>query len=345
MFNEIIINKENLINNIRQVRLNNPNSQVCAMVKANAYGLGLNQVVKMAREYVDCFGVACLFEAKKVFRLTDLPILIVGPIDRKKPDNRFIYTCHSLDDVKFLAKYNIELNVHLKINTGMNRYGISSLNEFSETLSLIKSSKLNFKGLFTHFATCDEQVDRQYKKFLKFVNIAKLNGFDPIIHADNSGVNNKCNHHLDMVRIGFDLYCSDCGNFKPVVKIKSKVVQINVLKKGEMVGYNNRCIVEKKSKVAVVPIGYADGFDMSYIGKFLYVKCCACKVLNICMDCLMLDVSKTDIKKGDEIYILDKFNSLKSYANFSNTIEYEVMTKFSSIRARRKVINSYLREQ
>ena len=323
MFNEIIINKQNLINNVRQVRLNNPNSMVCAMVKA-------------IKDHVDYFGVACLFEAKRVRRFTNLPILIVGPLERKKPDDRFIYTCHSLDDVLFLAKYNIEINIHLKLNTGMNRFGFCDINEFTETLEIIKSSKLKLIGLFTHFATCDNMVEVQFKKFKKFIKTIKEYNENIIIHTDNSEVNKIYNHNLDMVRIGFDLYYGRTYNFKPIVEIKSKVVQINIVKKGEMIGYSSRCVVDKKTIVAVIPIGYADGFDMSYIGKYVYIKDKPCKVLNICMDCFMLDVSKVDIKKGDEIYILNRFNSIDSYADYSNTIEYEVMTKFSNLRARRK---------
>ncbi len=337
MFNQIIISKNNLINNIRQVRLNNPNSKVCAMVKANAYGLGMTQVVKTIREYVDYFGVACLFEAKKVRRLTNLPILIVGPLEKRKPDERFIYTCHCLQDVVFLAKYDMEIAIHLKINSGMNRFGFSDIKEFELALQEIKKSKLKLVGIFTHFATCDEMVGVQYKKFSKFIEITKKYQDDIIIHADNSEVNKRYNHHLDMVRIGFDLYYNSLDGFNSVVEIKSKVVQINIVKKGSMVGYNNRCVVDKKTRVASIPIGYADGFDMSYIGKDIYVKGCACKVLNICMDCFLLDVTKVDIKKGDEIYILDRFNSIKSYADFINTIEYEVMTKFSNLRASRKI--------
>ncbi|MBR1988264.1 MAG: alanine racemase [Clostridia bacterium] len=344
MLNQFIINKQNLINNIRQVRLNNPNSQICAMVKANAYGVGMTKVVKILRNYVDCFGVACLFEAKKVRRSTDTPILIVGPLERKKPDDRFIYTCHSLDDVMFLAKYDIKIKIHLKINSGMNRYGISTIDEFEKVLEIINKSKLELVGVFTHFATCDKNVDIQYKRFLKFVNYLHARGLNLIVHADNSEVNKSYNHHLDMVRVGFDIYYGESCGFKSVVEIKTKVVQINNAKKGEMVGYSNRCIVEKKTKVAILPIGYADGFDMAYIGKMIFVNGVACKVLNICMDCFMMDVTKVDIKKGDEIYILNRFNSIKSYADFINTIEYEVMTKFSSIRATRKVVNSYLLE-
>ena len=97
-------------------------------------------------------------------------------------------------------------------------------------------------------------------------------------------------------------------------------------------------IAKNNTKIAIVPIGYADGFDMKYIGIDLIVKGKKCKVLNICMDCFMLDITNTDIKKGDEIYILNKFNTLKLYADYNLTSQYETMIKFSFIRAERVIV-------
>lgn len=339
MFNEILINKTNLINNIKQVKSKNQNSKICAMVKANAYGVGVKQVVKILENYVDFWGVACFFEANAIKNLTNKKILIVGPLENKNINERFSYTCSSIEDVKFLIKLNKKINIHIKINSGMNRYGLSDFKEFKQILKLVKNSQLEFEGIFTHFATADKFVNFQYNYFLKFVHIAKKYGFNPIVHADNSVVNEKFNHNLDMVRIGFDLYNKSSENFKPVVEIKSKIVQINKVKKGNLVGYNYRFVAKKSMQVAVIPIGYADGFDMHYLNLSLNISNKNCKILNICMDCFMLDVSDIKIKKGDEIYILNHIKPLSLYANYSNTSEYEVMTKFSKLRAVRKVIN------
>ena len=338
MFNEMIIHKKNLINNIKQVRFENPNSKICAMVKANAYGVGLNEVVQVIDEYVDFFGVACFFEAKMLNNLTSKKILIVGALEFADIDETFSYACGSVNDIEYLISLNKSINIHLKINSGMNRFGFKDIKSFKKALNLISSSKLIIEGIFTHFATCDEFVKEQTKVFKRFVKIVNAHGYYPIVHADNSFVNEKFNHHYDMVRIGFNLYNRNGGWFLPVVEIKSRVVQTYNVKKGELVGYNYRFVADKNMKIAVVPIGYADGFSLRYIGLNLVVKGVECKVLNVCMDCFMLDISKVKIKKGEEIYVLNKFNSLTKYSSYEEISDYEIMTRFSAIRAKRIIV-------
>lgn len=338
MFNKILIHKDNLINNIKQVKFENPNSKICAMVKANAYGVGLKQVVQVLNDYVDFFGVACFFEAKQVKKISDKKILIVGPIEKENLDEGFSYTCGSIDDVKYLISLKKPINVHLKINTGMNRYGFKEVKEFKKALNLIAHSQLTIEGMFTHFATTDEFVNIQFKIFNNFTKICNQYGFYPIVHTDNSLANEKFNHHMNMVRVGFNLYNRDQGWFLPVAEIKSEVVQTYDIKKRELVGYNYRFVAQKNTKIAIIPIGYADGFDLKYINMNININGKICKIINICMDCFMLDITNTNIKKGDEIYILNKFNSLKMYADYLCTSEYEIMTKFSHLRGKRIII-------
>lgn len=338
MFNKLIIHKDNLINNIKQVRFENPNSKVCAMVKANAYGVGIKQVVTILEDYVDFWGVACFFEAKQIKSITNKKILIVGALEKDHIEDDISYSCGDIEDVKFLVSLNRPINIHLKINTGMNRYGFKDIKSFKKALLLISKSSLVLEGVFTHFATVDEKVSEQMQVFKKYIKECHSFGFYPIVHADNSFVNEKFNHHLDMVRTGFNLYNKDEGWFLPVVEIKSEIVQVQNVNKGELVGYDYRFVAKNNMKVAVIPVGYADGFDMKYIGLELDVDGVKCKVLNICMDCFMLDISKTKLKKGDKIYLLNKFNSLNKFATYLETSQYEIMTKFSNIRCERVII-------
>lgn len=340
MFNNILINKDNLINNIKQVKENNLNSKICAMVKANAYGVGQQEVVEILNNYVDYFGVACFFEAQNIKKLTNKKILIVGPLEKVEIDKSFSYTCHSLQDVEFLIGKNIKLNVHLKVNSGMNRYGFSSVKEFKYAIKKIKKSNLILEGVFTHFATSDNFVKKQMVVFDKYLKVVKKFKLNPIVHADNSIVQEKLNHNLNMVRVGFCLYNQNDEKYKPVVEIKSKVVQINKVKKEDLVGYEYRFVADKKLKVAVVPIGYADGLDLRLIGFELNVRGEKCKILNICMDCFMLDITNVNVKKEDYIYILNKYNPLKSYANYLKISEYQVMCNFSKMRANRLIFSS-----
>ncbi len=340
MFNYIIINKDNLINNIKQVKQNKPNSKICAMVKANAYGVGHKQVVEILNDYVDYFGVACFFEAQSIKNLTKKKILIVGALEKQEIDKTFSYTCHSLEDVEYLINTNKEINIHLKVNTGMNRYGFSSCKEFKIALKKIKKSKLILEGVFTHFATSDNFVDMQVLEFQKYLKILKKLKLNPIIHADNSCVQENFDHNFDMVRVGFCLYNQNDERYKPVVQIKTKVVQINNIRKADLVGYDYRYVANNKMKIAVLPIGYADGLDLRLIGFELNIKGKTCKILNICMDCCMIDIGNLSIKKEDCIYILDKNNPLKNYANYLKISEYQVMCNFSYMRAMRLISSS-----
>ena len=340
MLNEIIINRYNLLRNLSFIKEQNPNSLICAMVKANAYGVGMKEIVKILDEKVDFFGVASAQEAVRLRKYTKNKILIFSPIERKSViDNDFSYTCCDIEDVEFLINKKVVANIHLKVNTGMNRYGFNSIKEFKRALSLIKKSKLKLEGVFTHFATSDDYVDKQMKIFNKYILVTKRAGFKPIIHADNSSVCELKNHHLDMVRIGFNLYNRFSDNFLPVAEIKSIITQIQEIKKGELVGYDRRFVAKKKMRVAIIPIGYADGLSLAYLGMKLNIKGQECEILNICMDCFMLDVTKLDVKKGDKIGILNNLNPISKFAKYRHTSEYEIMCNFSSVRATRRIIN------
>lgn len=338
MFNKFIIYKNNLINNIKQVKKENPNSKICAMVKANAYGVGDIEVVKTLNDYTDFFGVACFFEAERIKKHTSKPILILGAVEKQKIDECFRYSCGDMEDLKFLISLNKPIRIHLKINSGMNRYGFKEIKQFKKALNMISQSRLILEGVFTHFATTDDFVQVQMKIFNSFLRVCNNLNLNPIVHADNSFVNEKFNHGLDMVRVGFSLYNRSDGWFLPATEIKSEIVQVHNISKGELIGYDYRCVATKNMKIGVVPIGYADGFDLKLIGINLMVKNVLCKVLNISMDCFLIDITNTDIKKGEEIYILNKFNSLNHYAEYLETTPYEIMTKFKNMRAEKILI-------
>lgn len=333
MFTKKIIYKNNLINNAKQLKAHNPQSLICSMVKANAYGVGAKEVVKILNNYVDFFGVSNTTEAQQIQSLTTKKILIVGALEKYNINPKFSYTCHCLKDVLYLLKLNKKVKIHLKVNTGMNRFGFNSIIEFKQVLNILKSSNLILEGIFTHFATTDQFVDKQMSKFKQYILACKQANFNPIIHCDNSFVNEFKNHNLDMVRVGFNLYNRNDKKFAPAVKIKSKIVQINSLNIGDFAGYNKKYIATKKTNIAVIPIGYADGFDSRLIGIDICIKNKPCKIVNICMDCTLVDISNFNIKKDDDVWILNNVNSLKKYANYLQISEYEMMTKFSNIRA------------
>ena len=188
--------------------------------------------------------------------------------------------------------------------------------------------------MFTHFATDDDYVETQIARFSKSIKLVKKFGMNPIFHADNSRISINQNHGLDMVRVGYNLYLMDDKIFSSVVSIRSTVVELVKVKRGELVGYDRRFVAKKNMTVAIIPVGYADGFSIKYIGMNLIINNKPCLVLNVCMDCFMLDVTQIDIKKGDDIMILDHINSLNNYASHAHTSPYEVLLNFSHIRAK-----------
>ena len=332
MFNKFYISKSNLLHNLKLVK-EKTNAKVCAMVKANAYGVGLKEVVTILSNKVDFFGVVNSAEADYVRELTSNKILIVGPLEHKSLKD-YSYACCNLKDIKYLIAKNKKIYIHIKINTGMNRFGLN-ISQLKVALKLIAKSKLVVEGVFTHFATNDSFVDCQYRMFTKAVLLIKKHGYNPIVHADNSA--NITKHNLDMVRVGFKLY-NEHSPFKPIVKIMAKVLQVNTVNRGAVIGYDYNFVASKKMRVAVVSLGYADGFMHGLIGCNIFVKGKMCKVLNVCMDCFMLDVTDVNIKVGEDIYILNKKNTLFNYAKYLNTSPYEIGTNFSKIRAKKYLI-------
>lgn len=338
MFNKFFINKSNLIENINNIKAQKPNVKICAMVKANAYGVGAKEVVEILNDYVDFFGVVNSTEAENIKNLTNKKILITGGLDTSHIDSRFSYTCNSLEDVMALKQLDKPLNIHIKINTGMNRYGISKINEFKTCLNALKNSKLNLEGVYTHFATTDSFVEHQLLKFNKFISVLKQKGLSAIVHADNSHVFDTRHHNFDMARIGFNLYNNTTNGYKPVVTIKTTITQVNKVKSGDVVGYDRRFVANRPMKIAILPIGYADGFDLDYIGLKLNIAGTKCSVLNVCMDCFMLDITDTKLKKGDTVYILNNVNPLSLYAKYATTSEYLIMCRFGAIRADKEIV-------
>lgn len=371
-FTKKIVSKTKLLHNVDLIKSAlRPNCRLCAMVKANAYGHGLRNVVEILKDDVDFFGVANLTEALEVKKISNQKdVLIVGRTSdfEKTIKNEISFAIVSKEQFDKLleylhnyAKFNNEslyekTKIHIKINCGMNRFGINKLSEF---LYIYKqSTKFNIKveGVFTHFP-CVENVAIFEKQKLFFNRFLKEipNNQNPIIHIGGSGVifepNSKKsvyqlpNYFVDynMVRVGILLYgYGDKGklkNLKHAMKIVSKVVNILNVKKGEYVGYGTNFKAKSDMKIAVVPVGYADGLSRAY-GEVGYLKVVIKKdnkktkikcpiVGKICMDLTMIDITNVDVQIGDEVIVLDDADMM---ARKLKTISYEILTNFSKIR-------------
>ena len=354
-----IVNNKNLIYNIENYRkVIGENVKFCAVVKADAYGVGYRNICKTLYNYVDFFAVALVSEAKKLREYDkNSKILVLGMVSPKDfqwcAENNVSIILASNFQLKELLSISLNkpINIHIKINTGMNRLGFNTISQVKKVESeVVKNPNINIEGMLTHFATkfSDEDFIKQQKfKFDKFIK----NMDKPIIfHCSNSYVSsNLPQFNLDMVRVGFGMYGmieNSKIKTKPVVKITSQIVFIRNIKRGESVGYDRTFIAGRSTRVAVVSIGYADGLDRRLSNKFsLLVNGKFCRIIgNICMDVCMIDV--TDVKNvgvGTEVVIVggSGINSLNlsDYAKVLGTSVYDVLLKFDYKRMNTIYIN------
>lgn len=359
-FNNYIIDVNNLKNNYNQIKNYVGSSvKVCAMVKADAYGHGIKDVCT-ALKNADFFGVASALEARHIRKFNKkTSILIVGVVNPECvcwcAKNNVSVTVTSLEELKlfsYLVGYN-KLKVHLKVNSGLNRIGFNNINEFKKALKFIKYNfNIELEGVFTHFATKLNDVEfiiKQHERFLQFTKF--INNSNVIIHCCNSFATLMLkNYHHNMVRCGFNLYGWQLDykmQLKPVLSITSKVVFIHKVKPGETIGYDRTFIATKNLKIAVLPIGYADGFDRRLSNKLqVIINGKKAKVVgNICMDVCMVDVTNIkDVKVGSDVTLIGRNGGLEltpyHYANLLGTSPYEILLKFRHDRMNKIVLKN-----
>ena len=317
----------------------------CAVIKADAYGHGALRVSKeLEKDGVDYFGVANINEAISL-RNSGIatPIIILGYTNPIFVDSLIKYdltqTCFS----KVYAEQLLEnlhlkdkLRLHIKINSGMNRIGFNVSDEsVNEVLIICKNPRFDVEGIFTHFYGADTRkgVHEQFKLFSNFIKLVEESGFKfKIKHCCNSAATiNYPEYNMDMVRVGASLYginVTDKIKVEEAMSLKSRIVQIFDAKPGDSISYGGRFVVDKKMKVAVICVGYADGVRRSNFDKlFVTIGKKKCKVLGtICMDQLMVDVSNVKCKENQEVVVFGRGGeSIEKVAENNSTIAYEIM--------------------
>ena len=354
--NIFTIYPKHIINNILEFK-KYTDAKICAIVKADAYGHGIEGVVQSVKGYVDFFGVADECEALKVREITNKPILILNMALKQNLEmlikNQISLSVSSLKYLKTIInvakKLKIKAKVHIKINTGMNRLGFSNIGSFKKALKCLKNEEfVVFEGIYTHFfdSTNKTVTEVQYNEFCKYVDEAKTN-FNPIIHASASNaVLMDKKYQFDMVRLGISMYGYselDVAKFTPALSLTSKITNIIKVKKGQTVGYGGNYTAQSNIKVACVALGYADGLlrANSNNGKVIVNKKYAQIVGNICMDLFMIDVTNINCRVGDTVVIIGKQGDLEitaqDIAKNTNTICYEVLTNLKRDRMNYRV--------
>lgn len=352
------VNLNAIKHNYYEIRKHVPKEvEVMAIVKADAYGHGSKEVANLLQTVgVNRFAVAIVKEGEELRKsgITS-PILVLGYTPRADIhallENDLTQTVFSYDMAKILSdeagKLGKKVNVHIKVDTGMGRIGfLSSPQSIEEVKRIAALPNLNMEGIFTHFSTADEEdasyTKKQWDIFEGFLTELRQVGIElPVIHAANSAAI-MCHTYADLnvVRPGIILYGyypSHYLNGKvldliPAMTLKTQIVHIKELPEGHYVGYGRKYCTTHKTKIATIPVGYADGYsrNLGNKGRVLIRGQYAPIVGNICMDQFMVDVTNIDnVSLEDEVVLFGKQGeqeiSVEEIASLLGTINYEIV--------------------
>lgn len=341
--------------NYRAVQGINPEKTLIAVVKANAYGLGAKSVSEhLAGAGVTFFAVATLDEAIDL-RMHGIKqkILVLGTVDpehiNKAIQHRIAVTAPGLKWLKAAKAavnetYDKEVWMHIKVNTGMNRYGTSDIDEIKAMIKEINSfDRFIYEGIFSHFTSSDEDNDVTAGQFELFKSIVDEVERPEYVHISNSGgALTLKEDYTTAVRTGIALYgyypsswtaMETTVELTPAVKLTTEVSAVHHLEAGESISYGKKYTAPEKETVATLPIGYADGLLRRHNGYTVKLEGGTdCEIVGtICMDALMIRVPEhTDA--GQRVTIIDDSEesgqSLESYSEYADTISYESLCTF-----------------
>ena len=330
-----------------------PTTQVIAMVKAAGYGSGSLEVAKTLQTHAcDAVAVAVADEGVELRHggIT-LPILVMNPefgsfstIFEHKLEPE-IYSFKLLDAFIREAEREGVSNypIHVKLDTGMHRLGFEE-HELPALIERLKGQEsLRVRSVFSHLAGSDESTFDAYTKhqleqFERMSSTLKA-AFDHYIlrHILNSaGIERYPAHQYDMVRLGIGLYGISVVHpdlVRNVSTLKTTILQIRTLEAGQSVGYSRKCMLERTSRIATLPIGYADGLDRhlgNRAGEVVVNGHRVPIVGNVCMDACMIDVTDIQAEEGDDVIIFGEPLPIGEVANKLGTIPYEVLTSISN---------------
>ena len=337
-------------------------TKLLVVIKAFAYGSDSILIGKLLEQQkVDYLAVAYTDEGIALRNAKiKLPILILHPqienFDRiiaydLEPN---LYSFRTLSDFYSRVKKTKLKNypVHIKINSGMNRLGFQEKDIPQLKTNIQEYSNLNIISFYSHFAASEDANEENFTKqqmdqFDKISSsLSSVLSYSPLKHISNtSGIINFAEAQFDMVRLGIGLYGFgnaeiETANLKNVCNLKTKISQIQHISIGETVSYNRRFTAKKPTKIAILPIGYADGLSRN-LGNglaFVFVKNQKARIVGtICMDMTMIDITDVECKEGDEVVIFNHQDHILYLAKTTNTIPYEILTSISQ-RVNRKLI-------
>ena len=331
------------------------------MIKAFGYGAGSREIGQtLQHNQVDYLGVAYADEGLELRNGgIEIPILVMNAKKSSFVDiienhlEPSIFSFKQLDNFirKLIDLGEKDYPIHLKIDTGMNRLGFIE-EEIDNIISIIMTQpEVRVKSVFSHLAGSDESKHHDFtnQQVVLFKSCSqKLEeglGYKVQKHILNSaGIENFPEHQFDMVRLGIGVYgiSSVLNNLQPVGRLKTIITQIKHVQKGSSIGYSRSDFAQKDLTIAIIPIGYADGFSRRLSngkGHVLINGKLAPVIGNVCMDMTLIDVTETPCKEGDEVIIFGPERPIEELAKEMETISYEVMTSISE-----RVVRVYLEE-
>ncbi len=349
------VNLNAFVNNLNAYKsLLAPNTEIMAMVKAFSYGSGLFEIANILQyEKVKYLTVAYADEGIELRQAgISTPIMVMSPepgsfesmlefnLEPELYNLRVLQMF--LNEVKKQGKQNV--NVHIKIDTGMHRLGFEE-SEIELLLFKLKNNPwLKVKSVFTHLTSTDDKDDdaftfEQIELYNLIVNkIENALGYKFIKHILNSaGVERFSKYSYDMVRLGIGLYgfCTNnalTGKLQNVISLKTVVSQIKNVPANNSVGYNRKGKLNRDSVIATIPIGYADGLNRKLgngVGVFKVNGVLAPTIGNICMDMCMIDITEANANEGDEVIIFNSVEEILKISKEIGTVPYEILTGIS----------------
>lgn len=344
-----------IVLNLAAIRKKVAPGKVMGTVKANAYGHGLVTVARLLEEEgIDMLGVSILDEAMHLRRASiSTPILIMGTILPEEAERAVELdvtpTLNSFEVAKSLDRAGKSLGrtikVHVKIDTGMGRFGElpdTAVDYFSRLQSL---EYVHVEGIYTHFSSADKPDDPfthgQIKTFKEIIAKLGKKGFHvPIQHAANSSaILNYPDSYFNMIRPGITLYglypadtVDKSLDLKPALSWKSRVLTLKDVPKGWSISYGRTYVAPAKKRIAIIPVGYADGFNrhLSNTGHIIIRGRKVPVIGLVCMDQFMVDVDHIpDVSIGDEVVLIGKQGNEEitadDLARQLGTINYEII--------------------
>lgn len=350
------INLNAILHNINYHKsLLKPATKMMAMVKANAYGLGSYEISEfLQHHHIDYLGVAFVDEGVELRKKgITVPIIVMNPEQHSyetviaynlEPEIYSFRVLEQFYEAVQKSGYDKKYPIHIKLETGMHRLGFKDA-ELDELSSTLAQKNLKVQSIFSHLSSSDLPSEKEFT--LNQLEIFERNsslliknlGYTPIRHILNSsGITNYTDHQYDMVRIGIGMLGESQNSeinkqLHAVVSFKTVISQISIVGDGESVGYSRRFKTDHPTKIATIPVGYADGIPRligNQVGNVGIHKTLAPIVGNICMDMMMINVDHIpNVKEGDTVTVFNAKPTLKEFAEYCKTITYEVLTSIS----------------